>query len=225
MSKIIETLQKQMASQAAAEKPLRDQDERDRIKKTRTMTQKQLADIYFRSGTGETQQLPAPTVIHVKEKKTVNFFPWFISLLALFISIFTLITSKKFEIDIRVIDGAQTKVEAGSPAVDTKSNPQVSGDAGPILIESPVAENPRQAQALESQEILPMQFRFAGAAVLNSAKDRSHLTLANSTLASLAYAWIEFEPPVNLTSYRLFFEIRGINGGERIELIFKDKNG
>lgn len=196
------------------------QPEREREKKARTMTQKQLADIYFRSGTGETQQLPAPTVIHVKEKKSFQFFPWFISLLALSISIFTLVSSKKFEIDIRILDN--------KPAIHNAEKALGSGvDRADVLIDkSAVNLNLLQAaQIPEVKEMFPTQFRFAGASVLNSSKDRTHLTLANSTLASLAYAWIEYEPPINLAAYRLFFEIRGMNGGEQVELIFKDKNG
>jgi hypothetical protein len=48
------------------------------------------------------------------------------------------------------------------------------------------------------------------------------LTLANSSLSSLAYAQMTFDPPISGLGRTLQFDVRGQQGGETLELIFKD---
>lgn len=186
---------------------------------TRQHIHEQLADVYFQ-GPRQQQQQPlisdeaspsfhSPTVVRVVDRSRSYFFPWLITLLALGLSIFTLFSSKRIAIDVRITD-----VAAPQPSLTTAPIYAVSAEA------APAASGLAEVVSLE-----PSDFIFSGAALLRSSKERQQLVLTNSSVSGLAYAHAMFNPPFNALGTRLYFEARGLKGGEKFEIVLKDANG
>ncbi len=227
MSKILQSLQEPSIDK---EKLTISSESRTKSKERYIETQEQLADIYFSSKKPsqtlkpETikdplKELPAPTVIRIAEAKTTFIWPWIITTFALLICSIALFSTKKISIQVQVTD--ETEVSAQN---------QASAAVTPAVVEDLGIINPLESDLINSaipeiQFISPLDFNFAGAAVLSSSKDRKQIVLANSSLSNLAYAVIHYSPPFNATKQRLYFEVRGALGGEQLELIFKDING
>ena len=227
MSKIIEALQRPIRMRV--EKGAFSEQEKLRTgspRNQRHMTHEQLADVYFPGNGKAHEQLPAPTIIRVADPQRSFFVPWLITLLALGLSAFALFSTKRIAIDIRIID------DAGSAAAQTSAQTTLTPPAAypiqpkvSVPPEAAILEPIASAELPEAITLSPLDFRFTGAAVLNSSRERSQITLANSTLSGLAYAVVDFDPPFQADRYALSFEARGSIGGEQIELIFKDVNG
>jgi len=204
MSKIIEALQERIQPTKKSKQP-----KSSESGKAYEMTQQELADVYFAGSGKKPEKLPAPTIVRVIDKKNRTFFfPWLITTLALLLLTFALFSSKRIWIDVQIIDeSVWDTARAPSPR-----QPPIPHQAVPLT-----ATSPEDVQLLS-----PLNFRFAGAAVLNSSRERHMLTLMNSSLSGIAYAAMDFKPSVNALQRKLVFEARGKNGGEQLELIFKD---
>lgn len=213
MSKIIDSLQKRFGTVSPAETVQSSPASHADRTAARHQIHEQLADVYFQ-GPKQLSDDPqaafhAPTVVRVVDRSRSYFLPWIITLLALILCAFALFSTKRVAIDIRIMDAAVSK-----PAVDT---------------EAPVRMTP---EALETSRILPevlamnpSDFIFSGAALLRSSREKQQLVLTNSSVSGLAYTQAGFNPPLAALGKRLYFEARGLKGGEKFEIVFKDSNG
>ncbi len=205
MSSLIEALkagakefvQKQSAGQRAPE---------EKKKTDYELTQEQLADIYF-SGSEKIKKSDTPLVIKVIEKQRVSsVVPWLITSLSFFLLALSLLTTKRVFVDIKIVDDQH-------PYFNRQEN------APPAAI---VEE--KEAANIAMGNNIPMQdFMFEGAAKLASAKDKTSLTLVNSSVAPFARANLHFNSPVNLTGSKIVFYAKGNHGGENLALAVKDK--
>ncbi len=170
------------------------------------LTQEQLADIYF-PGQGKIKKSEYPTVIKVTEKSRSSFLiPWLITLVAVVIAAFCLFSTKRIFVDIKVINNRATSLVSEDNSADRSSSNSL-------------------LTALSLGDKLPMQnFEFDGASKLKSSKDRSTLTLINSSVAPFARAVLHLGTPVNLSGTKIVFYAKGMRGGENIAFALKDKN-
>ena len=172
------------------------------------LTQQQLADIYF-SGSEKIKKSDYPTVIKVIEKSHSSLLvPWLITLAALLIASFSLYSGKRIFIDIKVMNERATSLAA----------PENMSDA-----DSGAAGGPSQALRL-GDKLSIENFSFEGAAKLKSSKDRSNLTLVNSSVAPFARAILRFNSPMDLSGSKIVFYAKGLRGGENIAIALKDKD-
>src|SRR3989338_4943888 len=206
MSKIIETLK-----HGAAE---------FKKKTSSDLTQQQLADIYFPEP-GKVKTSEYPTVIKVTERqKQTPFIPWSIASLAVFLFFVSLFLNKKVFIDIKVMNDRAT-------ALVSQSDPHSQLDE--IQYTASSCEQANQAGSktdiIHLGDKLPMEkFIFQGASTLKSSKNKSQLTLINSSVAPFARAIFSFEEPVNLTNTKVVFYAKGYRGGENIAFSMKDRD-
>ena len=171
------------------------------------LTQEQLADIYF-SGSEKIKKSDYPTVIRVIEKSHSSLLaPWLITLAALLIASFSLYSGKRIFIDVKIVNERATSL--ASP----ESMPEANSGA---------AESPSQALRL-GDKLSFENFSFEGAARLKSSKDRSNLTLVNSSVAPFARAVLRFDAPMDLSGSKIVFYAKGLRGGENIAAALKDK--
>jgi len=192
---------------------------------SRKFTQDQLADVYFQDYEKQ-KSLPPPTVIRVAQGSRSVPILWVLSLLALSLSVYALFGTKKLWIDVNIIDGGR---EVAALPQGVGLGAAVAKAAEPDEAAKALRE-PAETQSFsgatsglpEAVTLNPMEFEFAGAAVLNSSKNSQQVVLANSTLSGLAYATYKFGRPLQADRYRLVFEARGLGGGERLEFVFKD---
>jgi hypothetical protein len=64
---------------------------------------------------------------------------------------------------------------------------------------------------------------FEGAAYLHSSRDKNGgLTLINSSVAPFARAVLSLDPPLDLSSSRIIFYVKGGRGGENVAFALKD---
>lgn len=214
MSKIIDALQKRFGTVSAADIPQpAPATQSDRVA-ARHQIHEQLADVYFQNPKqiAEDPQTAfhAPTVVRVVDRSRSYFLPWLITLLALALSTFALFSTKRVAIDIRITDAASAK----PAAVPADASSAASSDAvdASRLIPEVVSMN-------------PSDFIFSGAALLRSSREKQQLVLTNSSVSGLAYAHAVFNPPLPALGKRLYLEARGMKGGEKFEIVFKDANG
>ncbi len=214
MSKIIDSLQKRFGTptgiEAAQTSPASQSD-----RSARREIHEQLADVYFQNPKqqiAEDPQAPfhAPTVVRIVDRSRSYFLPWVITLLALALSAFALFSTKRIAVDIRIMDSAVPQPDSGAVAAAAPS------DAG-----RPAA----RAAIAEALPMSPSDFIFSGAALLRSTREKQQLVLTNSSVSGLAYAHANFNPPLPALGKRLYFEARGMKGGEKFEIVFKDANG
>ena len=181
------------------------------------MTQEQLASIYF-AGKEKQKQLDYPVVIKVVEKpKFYSMMPWLISSVALLVTAFSLFSTKRIFVDIHVVD-EHHPYAAGlrSPASAEEARPQPQQDTQ--------SETVLTEKTGEDSRVVVQNFVFEGAAKLKSSKDRSTLTLVNSSIAPFARATFNFETPQNLSGSKFVFYAKGAKGGERLAFALKDRN-
>ena len=216
MSKIIDSLQKRFgtAAEAEAAHPASAAAPAPSGERTaRHQIHEQLADVYFQSP----RHLPedpqgtfqAPTVVRVVDRSRSYFLPWVITLAALALSTFTLFSTKRIAIDVRIMDAAAPQ-------------PQ---NAPPVTAQGSIASSAAQRGIPEVVNLFPSDFIFSGAALLHSSRDKQQLVLTNSSVSGLAYAHAVFNPPFPALGHRLYLEARGLKGGEKFEIVFKDANG
>lgn len=193
MSKLIESI-KQATKEASA-------------KTTHEMTQEQLADIYF-SGGDKGKKTDYPLVIKVVEKpaKASTVAPWLITSIAFLITAFSLFSTKRIFVDIKVIDEKSPYLASAAP------------------YEMPVAPAKPAQPEISGNKIPLTSIDFEGAAKLNSSKNSEGLTLVNSSVANFARATINLKEPLNLEGKKIVFYAKGKYGSEKIALALKDQN-
>lgn len=206
MSNLIEAL-KASAKEFAQKQSVGQSQPEEKKKTAYELTQEQLADIYF-SGSEKIKKSDTPLVIKVIEKRrSSSAVPWLISSLSFFLLGLSLFTTKRVFVDIKIIDDSH-------PYFNRQEN------AAP----APLVEEKEAAAGIVSGDKISMQgFLFEGAAKLGSAKDKTSLTLVNSSVALFARANLHFNSPVNLMGSKIVFYAKGRHGGENLALAVKDK--
>lgn len=176
------------------------------------MTQEQLASIYFSATDKQKkQELPAPVIIKVVEKPAfLAVLPWLIASLAFLLAAFSLFSTKRIFVDIKVMD---------DKAVSAPELP-ASGKAADVSTDSMWGP----AQVSEGEKVPLRDTVFEGAGRLKSSADRRGLTLVNSTVAPFAQASLRFASPINLSKSRILFYAKGARGGENLGFALKDKD-
>ncbi len=212
MSNLIEALK--ASAKEFAQKQSAGQPQPEEKKKTNyELTQEQLADIYF-SGSEKIKKSDTPLVIKVIEKqRSSSAIPWLLASLSFFLLALSLLTTKRVFVDIKIVDDQhpyfnRQENEPPIPAVDKEA----------------ASSDPVTTQNVVLGDKISMQgFLFEGAAKLGSAKDKTSLTLVNSSVAPFARANLHFNSPVNLTGSKIVFYAKGNHGGENLALAVKDK--
>ncbi len=173
-------------------------------KSTYEMTQEQLADIYFAGAGGKSHKSDVPIVIKVVERpKMASLIPWVIASIAFLITAFSLFSTKRVFIDVRVIDDKHLFM---TTAADRKAN------------EPPI-------ESADRVDKVPLQdFFFEGAAKLKSSKEKTGLMLVNSSVAPFARASVLFDPPLDLRGAKIVFQAKGLKGGEDVAVAMKDSH-
>ncbi len=207
MSKIIESLKtKETLSKDAAVSKNANRE----IRQTRTsreLTQQQLADIYF-SATGKNKSSDVPVIIKVVEKpRLASLIPWIIASIAFLITGFSLFSTKRVFVHIRVVD---------DKAVYARSFP------APAVSSEPVQTIGGRHVMTNVNKISFEEFTYEGAAFLKSSKDAGGLMLVNSSVAPFARAVRHFETPLNLSRAKITFMAKGARGGENVAIALKD---
>lgn len=176
------------------------------------LTQEQLADIYF-GGADKVKKSEYPMVIKVVEKpKAASFLPWLIASIAFLITAFSLFSTKKIFVDIRVID---------------EKNPYLAMIQHPMASVFPPGALPLAGGSswddTHGEKISTAGFAFEGAGALKSSRDGAGLTLINSSLAPFARAARSFDASLDLSKSKIVFYAKGAKGGENIAVAFRDK--
>ncbi len=201
MSKIIESLK----AGARAGQTLQTE------KSSYEMTQEQLADIYF-SGSDKAKKSEYPMVIKVIEKsKPSSYLPWLIAAIAFLVTAFSLFSTKKIFVDIKVIDEK-------NPFLVSALSAQPQNTVDQILNEGTAKQEAPGAMRLPMQNV-----DFEGAAKLKSSKNLNSLTLVNASIASFARANLYFRNPLDLEGYKIVFYAKGADGGEGLRFGVKDR--
>ena len=173
------------------------------------MTQAQLADIYFSDKTlkpATAALLPSPP-----ERPKASIIPWIITIVAFLVAAFALFSTKKIFIDIQVVDQKATYAGLRPDLMKPQSPQEVGAEKELPLVD-------------ESQYLSMNNFIFEGAAKLKSSKEKSMLTLVNSSVAPFARATLYFDPPLDMKHSKLVFYAKGSVGGENVALAIKDDN-
>ena len=210
MSKLIEALK----ARETAPAPQRPVEKEVRFEKTgREMTQEQLAEIYF-SATGKSKASEAPVIIRVIEKPRIaSVIPWIITSLAFLVTAFSLFSTKRVFVDIKVLDEK-------SPYVVSQAAPGMSSDDA----QAPAPIEPSHYNEKDGNPVSLEEFVFEGAAYLKSSRDQNLLTLVNSSVAPFARATVNFDRPVNMRGGKIVFYAKGARGGENLALALKDED-
>jgi hypothetical protein len=127
-----------------------------------------------------------------------------ITSVAFLITAVALFSTKRFVVDVRVIDDKTFFLS--SDDLPAQSSVGAANEREPDL---------SRAIPLES-------FAFEGAALLQSSKDARRLTLVNSSVSSFARAVLRPEKGMDLSNAKLIFDVRGGKGGERLGVAIKD---
>ena len=204
MSSLIEAL-KASAKEFAQKQSAGQRQPEEKKKTDYQLTQEQLADIYF-SGSEKIKKSDTPLVIKVIEKqRSSSAVPWLITALSFFLLALSLFTTKRVFVDIKIVDDPRPYFNRGEN-------------------EPPMSLAEKESAGIVLGDKIPMQdFMFEGAAKLGSAKDKTSLTLVNSSVAPFARANLHFNSPVNLTGSKIVFYAKGNRGGENLALAVKDK--
>lgn len=178
------------------------------------MTQQQLADVYF-SGSDKLKKSDQPLVIKVIERpRPSSTVPWIIASIAFLLLALSLFSTKRVFIDVKIIDEKHPYLVPSSHGDLESSNTS----AGP-------AQTPENGSEIRFGDKLPLQdFVFEGAAKLQSSKDKSQLTLVNSSVAPFARASLYLKSPLNLQAAKVVFFAKGGRGGENLSFSIKDKD-
>lgn len=208
MSKILEALKRHPSPPAARPAENRPQTREVQVESQgREWTQERLADIYF-SATGKPKTSEPPVIIKVVEKpRLASAIPWIITSVAFLITALSLFSTKRFFVDIRVID-------------DKTLLRSIEEDADAGLIASPSGE---AAPANAPKTLALQDFVFEGGAILQSSKDARRLTLVNSSVSPFSRAILTLPEPLDLSRAKLVFEVRGAKSGENLGVALKDR--
>ncbi len=206
MSNLIETLKSAVRSQA--QEPIKKRSDYE-------LTQEELANIYF-SSSQKARNPELPMVIKVIEKQGIaSVVPWIITSVAFLITAFSLFSTKRVFVDIKVIDeknpyfnGSQFIPQAWPPT-------QIAAPPAPTKEEKEVFGHP--------EKILLERVSFDGASRLNSTFDRATMTLVNSSVSPFARATLQFEMPMSLKGGKIIFYAKGAKGGENLGVALKDR--
>lgn len=175
------------------------------------LTQEQLADIYFSGTSKALQKHDNPVIIKVIERpRMASLIPWIITSVAFLITAFSLFSTKRVFVDIKVIDEK-------SPYLATLQNGAPSGEAAlPRAAEtqSPSEDN---GAAIKLDHV-----KFEGAARLRSAADNTSLKLVNSSVSPFAQASVQLVPSADLSGSKIIFYAKGGSGGEKLAFAMKD---
>ncbi len=183
------------------------------------LTQQQLADIYFSSGSEKAKKSEYPLVIKVVEKpRPAALLPWVITSLAFLITAFSLFSTKRIFVDVKVIDEKSPYWAAMSGGTLPVSAAPASVESLPQETLGPVAETG------PGERIATDRFIFEGAAKIKSNKDRSMLVLANSSVAPFARANLFFNPARDFAAQKIVFLAKGQHGGENLAIAIKDRS-
>ncbi len=171
------------------------------------LTQEQLADIYF-SATAKPKTSEPPVIIRVVERpRLATYIPWIIACLAFAATLFSLFSTKRILVDVKVLD----EKSAFLHALDRRSLDESQA--------TPATEKTGPFNAFPMAD-----FVFEGAAYLNSSKDKNGvLTLINSSVAPFARATLRVEPPLDLSHAKIVFYAKGGRGGENVAFALKDE--
>ncbi len=178
------------------------------------LTQQQLADIYF-SNSKKDKTSELPLVIRVAERSNpFSFLPWLLTSIAFLIAAFSLFSTKRIFVDVRVID---------------EKNPYFANlSQGAFIPNIPVKNTPstqeKKDTAVSGTRISLQNVIFEGASKLKSFKNGSEMTLVNSSIASFARANLYFDSPLDLQGSKVVFYAKGRKGGENIAFALKDKD-
>lgn len=196
MSKIIEALEKVrvITPRGSTAEPLKPAEEKPSTSSYRAV-QQELADVYFARSGKAVPPSAAPMLIRMAERPRSYFVPWLITTAAVILMGIAFFSTKRITIDVHVEDAK------GSWAAQ---------DTG--------------ALAVETIELPPSEFNFSAAAAQFSSTQKDSITLANGSFAAAAYAYVTFQPEINITQYVLEFEARGKNGKEALEIVMRDSN-
>ena len=217
MSKIIETL-KASVMEYKKKDPMPAEDAQ-KTKSSYQITQEQLADIYF-SGSEKIKKSDYPTVIKVSDKNRLSSsaVPWGVALAAVLITGLTLFSTKRIFVDVKIM--TERAASLSSPqnilggAEENSVNSQQTSTSGT-----------KNKKKLLLGDVIPTRdFFFEGASKLKSSKDRTLLTLVNSSVAPFARAVLRFDSPMNFEGYKIIFYAKGSRGGENIAFAMKDKD-
>ncbi len=213
MSKIIEALKVRTSQAPRDEVAPRGTHEIKIDKSSRELTQEQLADIYF-STTGKPKTSEAPVIIRIVEKtRLATYVPWIVACLAFLITMFSLFSTKRILVDVKVLD----EKSAYYHGLDRRS---LADSATPLDDASLDKSAGVSASKFEVQD-----FVFEGAAYLNSSKDKNGLlTLINSSVAPFARATLRLDPPLDLSHSKIIFYAKGGRGGENVAFALKDED-
>lgn len=184
-------------------------------KTSRQLTQEQLAEIYF-SATGKqvSKASEPPVIIKVVEKPRIaSVIPWIITSLAFLITAFSLFSTKRIFVDVKVID-EKSNLMAPAREIFVPASAEIVGSS-----ESDRSDN---NTASEGTMIAAQDFVFEGAAYLKSSRDKNSLSLVNSSISQFARATVNFSHPINLKNGRIVFYAKGALGGEGLALALKD---
>ncbi len=197
MSKIIEALK----SQETKPKEVRID------KSAHELTQEQLADIYFAT-TNRPRSSEPPVIIRLIERpRLATYIPWILACLAFAATLFSLFSTKRVLVDIKVLD----ENSAFLHALDRRSLDEARA---PDLNNQPTVAN----------SFSVADFVFEGAAYLNSSRDKNGmLTLINSSVAPFARASLRLDPPLDLSHAKIIFYAKGGRGGETVAFALKDE--
>lgn len=209
MSKIIETLKTR--AQMVAKKNVPETKAFSVEKSGHELTQQQLADIYF-SATGKPKTSEPPVIIRVIERpRAASLIPWTVASIAFLITALSLFSTKRIFVDIKVIDEK-------SPYLADRLPQPSSG-----LLDAAGGRSDAPGPAGQDRLLAVQDFEFEGAAYLKSVKDRSGLTLVNSSVSPFARATLYLDPPLNLLQKKIVFYAKGANGGENVAVALKDR--
>ena len=206
MSNLIETLKSAVRPQA--QEPVKKRSDYE-------LTQEELANIYF-SSSQKPRNPELPMIIKVVEKQGIaSVVPWIITSVAFLITAFSLFSTKRVFVDIKVID---------------EKNPYFNGSQFVPQAWPPTQSVPAESPAKEEKEIfghpekiLLERVSFDGASKLNSTYDRATMTLVNSSVSPFARATVQFDGPMNLKGGKIIFYAKGAKGGENLGVALKDR--
>jgi len=175
-------------------------------KSAHELTQEQLADIYFTT-TNKPRTAEPPVIIRIIERpRLATYIPWILACLAFAATLFSLFSTKRVLVDIKVLD----EKSAFLHALDRRS-----------LDEAAPSKEDKTAVA---NGFSVADFVFEGAAYLNSSKDKNGtLTLINSSVAPFARASLRLDPPLDLSRAKIVFYAKGGHGGENVAFALKDE--
>lgn len=178
------------------------------------MTQEQLADIYFSGQSERLKKSEYPLIVKVVEKPAMaNLIPWIITSIAFLVTAFSLFSTKRVFVDIKIIDEKNPYFQAFSTQESENG----------IDREGPIDTSWGEGRKEDGQKISTQSIVFEGASKLKSSGDRKGLMLVNSSIAPFAHASLRLSAPLDLSTSKVVFYAKGGRGGENLAFALKDR--